>query len=99
VAFLDGTQPTETCDHSTGNQQNIFQKIFGFGQRPVNPPPSSTPVARGPSQPTKAAPARPAEAQQQANGEEPNQKKKKKRGFWSRLFGRGNDNKKDNNPQ
>jgi penicillin-binding protein 1B len=31
AAFLDGTAPTETCDHQ-GDHRNIFQKIFGLGK-------------------------------------------------------------------
>lgn len=30
AAFLNGTAPTDTCDHS--NHQNIFQRFFGFGK-------------------------------------------------------------------
>jgi penicillin-binding protein 1B len=35
AAFLDGTAPTETCDHKGLNgedHRNIFQKIFGIGK-------------------------------------------------------------------
>lgn len=34
AAFLDGTAPTETCDHQNPNSdhRNIFQKIFGLGK-------------------------------------------------------------------
>ncbi|MGH9600228.1 MAG: transglycosylase domain-containing protein, partial [Terracidiphilus sp.] len=31
VAFLDGTAPTDTCDHPP-DHRNILQKIFGFGK-------------------------------------------------------------------
>lgn len=31
VAFLDGTAPTDTCDHPP-DHRNIFQKIFGLGK-------------------------------------------------------------------
>jgi penicillin-binding protein 1B len=31
AAFLDGTAPTNTCDHPPDNR-NIFQKIFGLGK-------------------------------------------------------------------
>jgi len=37
AAFLDGTAPTETCDHKGPNgedHRNIFQKIFGVGKPP-----------------------------------------------------------------
>ena len=35
AAFLDGTAPTDTCDHKGLNgedHRNIFQKIFGLGK-------------------------------------------------------------------
>ena len=35
AAFLDGTAPTDTCDHkglSGEDHRNIFQKIFGIGK-------------------------------------------------------------------
>jgi penicillin-binding protein 1B len=31
AAFLDGTAPTNTCDHPPDNR-NLFQKIFGLGK-------------------------------------------------------------------
>ncbi|MGA2570965.1 MAG: PBP1A family penicillin-binding protein [Terracidiphilus sp.] len=31
AAFLDGTAPTDTCDHPT-DHRNIFQKLFGLGK-------------------------------------------------------------------
>lgn len=38
AAFLDGTAPTNTCDHPPDNR-NIFQKIFGLGgSKPAAPP-------------------------------------------------------------
>jgi penicillin-binding protein 1B len=39
AAFLDGTAPTDTCDHKGLDGQdhrNIFQKIFGLGNKPSN---------------------------------------------------------------
>ncbi|MFZ1938135.1 MAG: PBP1A family penicillin-binding protein [Terracidiphilus sp.] len=39
AAFLDGTAPTDTCDHKGLDGQdhrNIFQKIFGLGSKPAN---------------------------------------------------------------
>lgn len=35
AAFLDGTAPTDTCDHPP-DKRNIFQKIFGLGNKPGN---------------------------------------------------------------
>ncbi|MGC2635906.1 MAG: transglycosylase domain-containing protein [Acidobacteriaceae bacterium] len=97
AAFLDGTQPTDTCDHSMGDQRNIFQKIFGLGQRPVNPPPAPQRVAQPPLPPPtqQAAPAQPAAAQDQTDSQNQDQKKKK-RGFWSKLFGKKDNSQQDN---
>jgi penicillin-binding protein 1B len=99
ATFLDGTQPTETCDHSMGDQRNIFQKIFGFGGQPVHPPPPKV-AQQPPPPPKRAAPPRRAEARNRNAEETPEHKKR--RGFWARLFGRHDDNNKpqDNqNPQ
>ena len=35
AAFLDGTAPTNTCDHPPDNR-NLFQKIFGLGNKNGN---------------------------------------------------------------
>ena len=35
AAFLDGTAPTDTCDHPP-DHRNIIQKIFGLGAKPGN---------------------------------------------------------------
>ncbi|MGA7521705.1 MAG: transglycosylase domain-containing protein [Acidobacteriaceae bacterium] len=101
AAFLDGTQPTDTCDHSMGDQRNLFQKIFGFGQRQVNPPPPPPKIAQPAPPPARANPAQPSVAQNQPAAQDQDQKKKKKRGFWSRLFGKGDDNnqQQNQNPQ
>ncbi len=90
--FLNGTQPTATCDRPMGNPQNILQKIFGLGQRPVNPPPPPKLAQQPKLAPNTAAPAQPAETQNNNAGQAPEQKKKK-RGFWARLFGRHDNNK------
>jgi penicillin-binding protein 1B len=94
-AFLDGTQPTDTCDHVNGNQHNLFQRIFGLGGSnegntitPSNTAPALTPKQPkipviSPQKPTVVAPARQVE-------------KKKKRGFWSRIFGTHDDDSNDN---
>ncbi|HLJ78577.1 MAG TPA: transglycosylase domain-containing protein [Acidobacteriaceae bacterium] len=103
AAFLDGTQPTDTCDHSMGDQRNIFQKIFGLGQRPVTQGPQPPRVAQqpaAPQQPTQTVQVQPNPAQNQADDQDQDQKKKKK-GFWAKLFGKKDDNKQPDqtNPQ
>ncbi len=84
VAFIAGTEPKETCDQAYGDHRGFFTKIFGLGSPPVAPPP---PTSNGPVQPAAAGTA---PAQVSANGEAGQaQQPKKKRGFFSRLFGRG----------
>ena len=102
AAFVDGTQPTDTCDHSVGDQRNLFEKIFGFGQRPVGPAPPPPKVAQPAPAPARANPAQPSVAQTQPADQNQDQKKKKKRGFWAKLFGKGDDNnqqQQNQNPQ
>jgi penicillin-binding protein 1B len=101
VAFLDGTQPTDTCDHANGDQRNLFQKIFGLGEKQASvpsvqgpPPPVVRPVAPSPN----PAPGAVTAENQQQQPQEP----KKKRGFFSKLFGLGKKDKTDQqqeNPQ
>jgi penicillin-binding protein 1B len=95
AAFLEGTQPTDTCDHSMGDQRNLFQKIFGLGQRSVTQAPPPPQQAQHPVTPPKAQPAQPVVAQTPADQQNPDDKKKKKPGFWGRLFGK----KDDSQPQ
>lgn len=95
AAFLDGTQPTDTCDHSNGDQRNLFQRIFGLGEKPAAPPPAANaPAAIAPKQPSVNG----AISQPPPNPvAQPEPEKKKKRGFFSRLFGKkGKDDSQQN---
>ncbi len=91
AAFLDGTQPTDTCDNANGDQRNVFQKIFGLGQgSPTTPPqpaaiqgqpqalarPGQAPVTSGDG---AAAPA----DRTSPSSDQP----AKKPGFFGRIFG------------
>jgi penicillin-binding protein 1B len=100
AAFLDGTQPTDTCDHSMNDQRNLFQKIFGLGQRTVTQAPQPLQQATRPMQPppTKAAPTQPNQAQNQPADQDQDEKKKKKPGFWGRLFGKKDDSQPQQQP-
>jgi penicillin-binding protein 1B len=86
TAFIDGTQPTQTCEQTAHG--NVFQRIFG-----ITPQPTPTPSASNMGN-TAPPPAQPAANQQNA-GQMPEPEKKKK-GFWGRLFGSKDDNKDDN---
>jgi penicillin-binding protein 1B len=84
TAFIEGTQPTQTCDQSA-DHGNIFQRVFGLESKP------GSPVSNAPSSSTQASgvgatPGASSEAE-----------KNKKKGFWGRLFGGSNDEKKDDN--
>jgi len=94
VAFIAGTEPKETCDDAFTDHRGAFSKIFGLGTPPVAPPPPTTngaitPDASGIEDQTENG--RPV-----ANQAQP---AKKKKGFFSRLFGRGtgsNDEQQNN---
>ena len=83
VAFIAGTEPKETCDQAFGDHRGFFTRIFGLGSPAVAAPPPST---NGAVQPPPGAPPQTSAAQ--TSQPEPS-KPKKKRGFFSRLFGRG----------
>jgi penicillin-binding protein 1A len=99
--FVRGTQPTSLCPvHSTPSLLDRLAGVFGAGDdpQPVSagdvglpaPRPTRTTGAAAPSPAAPAARPAPAPATPKAD-EEP----KKKRGFWSRIFGRGGDDKDD----
>ena len=94
AAFLDGTQPTDTCDHSNGDQRNLFQKIFGIGEKaPVMPAPAAHQAVPQPAQKPMTPAPNPAQGATADNTQDQNaQQPKKKRGFFSRLFGGGKKN-------
>ena len=79
--FVDGTQPVDYCGvHSPG----LFKRIFGLvAVRPAEP----VPVEVAPAAPS-AEPVKP--VKEDAKGKEP-ETPAKKRGFWSRIFGRSSE--------
>ncbi len=92
AAFLEGTEPTDTCDHLNGDQRSIFQKLFGLGDKNGMPalPGGSHPNVVG--QPTVAGTPAPATgAAAQASAQSPNpavaEEPKKKKGFFGKIFG------------
>jgi penicillin-binding protein 1B len=101
AAFLEGTEPTDTCDHLNGDQRSIFQKLFGLGGDknvlPALPAGGRAAVVQGPV--VAVAPAA-----NQAAGQSPSPtvaddtQPKKKRGFFSKLFGGSKNDDKKNPP-
>ena len=61
VAFIAGTEPSETCDQTTG-MRGFFSRVFGLGGEKALPPPP--PGAEAGVQPTSCH-----------HGEEPKKKK------------------------
>ncbi len=88
ASFLDGTQPTDTCDNANGDQRNVFQKIFGLGQNSTPPQQQQQAV---PGQANQPRALQPPPAGQTATATTapapPDQQPVKKPGFFGRLFG------------
>jgi penicillin-binding protein 1B len=90
MAFLEGTQPTQTCEQATGDHRNFVQKLFGLQPTPLPPPAiSSNNGASPPSRPPESSQAAPQQVASQGNSET----KPKKKGFFGRIFGSSKDNK------
>jgi penicillin-binding protein 1B len=99
AVFLDGTAPAQTCDQGAGDQRNLFQKLFGIGEK-ANVAPA--PVANGmPTLPPTPVGSQAAAASTQPGPAPPppDQQQKKKRGFFGRLFGSKSDNDKQQQQQ
>ena len=96
ATFLQGTQPTQTCDYSITVQQNFIQKFLGLGNKSPNTPQQPNAGQQPNQSPNGAAPALQGQGQNQNAAHAPEQKKKP--GFWSRLFGR-KDNQKPQDKQ
>jgi penicillin-binding protein 1B len=92
IVFIDGTQPTQTCDQTAAEHGNLLQRIFGLdnpkpGQPPTPPAVSNTVnPAQGPGPPAQNAPVA-----DQTGGSD----KTKKKGFWGRIFGSSKSDNKD----
>ena len=91
VAFISGTEPKDTCEQGFGDHRGFFTKIFGLGAPPVAAPPATT---NGPAPAT--ANGQPIPGGETAQGQASEQKKKK-RGFFSKLFGRGDHGDEEQN--
>ncbi len=101
AAFLEGTEPTDTCDHLNGDQRNVFQKLFGLGDK------NSMPSLPAGSHPTVLPPPAAAAVQSGAapsTGQSPSpvldeSQPKKKKGFFSKIFGGGSKDDKKPAPE
>jgi penicillin-binding protein 1A len=91
--FVKGTQPTEECPlHPDRGFLDALAGVFGKDSSPPPTPVGATGLPAPPPPPhsagTAAAPAQPAQAEAEPAPQ-------KKRGFWSRIFGGGRDQKED----
>ncbi len=93
VAFIAGTEPKETCDQASGDHRGMFSKIFGLGSPTVEGPPATT---NGPVQPGANAPPGAVVSNGDPNSAQ-EQRSKKKKGFFSRLFGKGDNGDEEQN--
>lgn len=91
TVFIEGTQPTQTCDQTAVEHGNLLRRIFGLD-------------SPGPGQPAAVSNnVRSAQSPWQAAGNSPiagptaDSDKNKKKGFWGRLFGGSKSDKKDDN--
>jgi penicillin-binding protein 1B len=90
TAFIEGTQPTLTCNQTSADQRGFFSRLFGLGQKPSSPPAVSIPQQQSapPLGTVGTAPGAAAQAQPAA----------KKKGFWGRLFGGSDEDDKKPQP-
>ncbi len=93
VAFIAGTEPKENCDQAFGDHRGFFSKIFGLGAPPVAPPPPNTNGEVTPG--ADGAPGDPSAAGSGEPGANPSSSQKKKKGFFSRVFGGSKENDGD----
>ena len=95
--FVRGTQPGETCDVHAG--RSIFTRLAGWiGGASPSAPAQDRAVSR-----TADREEDPSVRQAESRSEEPAvtaaEAPKKKRGFWSRIFGRGDKNDEKKRPR
>jgi 1A family penicillin-binding protein len=94
--FARGTEPTTYCDlHPTRGIMTKVAGLFGVSQDKPAPPRVDDPAVAPVPAPTSGSIAAAAPASVEVPPEAP----KKKRGFWSRVFGIGKDEKSDDHNQ
>lgn len=99
AAFLDGTAPHNTCSQMNESPQNFFQKIFGIGghkDAPEATPPEAAPPAAHAAPVTRVTPRSPPD-ENVPDSPQPSQPKKKN--FFQKIFGGGNDKQEKQQPQ
>jgi membrane carboxypeptidase/penicillin-binding protein len=92
--FVRGTQPTSSCElHQSRGLFGAIASLFGSKAPPPQLEDTGVPSAhQPPPPPPEVASAAPAEPQKAEQPEPP-----RKRGFWSRVFGIGRNDKRNDN--
>ena len=89
--FVRGTQPTDTCPLHPGT--SFFDRVAGLFGRETQPVPAESTGIPTATEPAPVLAVEPAiESRSSADEEKP---KKKKRGFWARVFGVGKDDNRE----
>lgn len=91
TVFIEGTQPTQTCDQTAVEHGNLLRRIFG-----LDSPGPGQPAAVSNNVRTAQSPWQPA-GNSPIAGPAAGADKNKKKGFWGRLFGGSKSDKKDDN--
>lgn len=94
AAFIDGTEPTTTCDQPTGIK-GLFSRIFGLGGAKALPPPNAAVAPAAQRAPVSGQPQAQATAQAQPDS---TTDVKKKKGFFGKIAGIFKDDKSSNPP-
>ena len=100
--FVKGTQPTELCPlHPSPSFMDRIAGVFGGGNspKPVHTEDTGLPPTQTGTTGSHQPPAPAADVHQEPSPQEPTtEAPPKKRGFWARVFGKG-DKKPDQNPK
>ncbi|HLJ87345.1 MAG TPA: PBP1A family penicillin-binding protein [Candidatus Angelobacter sp.] len=90
ASFIEGTQPTQTCDQTSAERKNLFQKLFGLEPKPA-PLVSNPSGGLNPSVPGSVSGSTTVNPQTVENPTD----KPKKKGFFGRLFGSNREQNSD----
>jgi len=97
--FVTGTQPTDKCPlHPSSSLMDRLAGLFGaHSEPPVPPEQAGVPVSehRGTSGVSAATPS--AESSEDIHGGTATDETPKKRGFWSKVFGKKDKREEDKN--
>ncbi len=99
AAFIEGTEPKDTCDQALSDHRGFFSRIFGIG---AAPPPAPNPPAAAPTSTPPAAPGqRPATptASSTPPPPPPSAPEPKKKGIFGKIVGIFKDSPDDDSTQ